>query len=98
LVTSFRPAPPGTPGAVSLEGTVALVGSAAALAWLGEGLGLIGYEAIPIVAIAAIAASFVESALGATLEPRGILNNDLLNFITTASAAALALVLSDSLR
>lgn len=94
LVTSFRPAPPGASGAVSLEGTAALVGSAVALAWLGERLGLIGYEAIPTVAIAAVVASFIESGLGATLEPRGILNNDLLNFITTASAAALALVMS----
>ena len=32
--------------------------------------------------------ALLESALGATLEGPGILNNDMLNFITTAVAAA----------
>jgi uncharacterized protein (TIGR00297 family) len=95
LVTTLRPAPPGTSGAVSIEGTAAGVGSALALAWpLGQGLGLIGSEAIPVVVASATLASFVESVLGATLERRGILNNDLLNFINTAAAAGLALALA----
>jgi uncharacterized protein (TIGR00297 family) len=95
LVTTFRPVPPGTPGAVSLEGTAAGIGAALVLAWpLGEGLGLIGYGAIPVVVASATVASFVESVLGATLEPRGILNNDLLNFINTATAAGVALALA----
>jgi uncharacterized protein (TIGR00297 family) len=98
LVTSVRPVPPGTSGAISLEGTIALAGSAALLGWIAHGLGLIGPEALPVVAFAAFAASFIESVLGATLEPRGILNNDLLNFVTTGSAAALALVLGGTVR
>jgi uncharacterized protein (TIGR00297 family) len=96
LVTSLRPVPPGTPGAFSLEGTAALILSAVALAGLGWRLGLIGFEAISIVAVAAVVASFAESVLGATLEPRRILNNDLLNFVTTAGAAGLALILAGS--
>jgi uncharacterized protein (TIGR00297 family) len=93
LVTSLRRVPPGTPGAVSLEGTVALAASALALAWIAQRLGLIGYETIPVVAVAALAGSFIESTLGAAFETRGILNNDLLNFVTTGSAAALAIFL-----
>jgi uncharacterized protein (TIGR00297 family) len=98
LVTTFRSVPPGTAGAASLEGTGALVGSALLLAWMAAELGLIGYELIPVVAIAAVVASFIESVLGAAFEPRGILNNDLLNFVTTASAAALAILLAGNAR
>jgi uncharacterized membrane protein len=43
--------------------------------------------------VSAALSSGLESVLGATLEAPGILNNDLLNFINTASAAGLALAL-----
>jgi uncharacterized protein (TIGR00297 family) len=91
LVVGFRPVPPGTSGAISLEGTIANVVAAFALAALGAALGLIPTFAIPHVAVGALAGSFVESALGATLEKPGILNNDLLNFIATAVAVAVTL-------
>jgi uncharacterized membrane protein len=47
---------------------------------------------LPVVD-AATAGALVESALGATLEEPGILNNDMLNFVNTAVAAAVALAL-----
>jgi uncharacterized protein (TIGR00297 family) len=74
LVTSFRRVPPGTPGAVSVEGTLEVPLT----------------RSVGIVATAATLASLIESVLGATLEPKGILNNDLLNFVTTWSATVLA--------
>jgi uncharacterized membrane protein len=77
---------------------VALAVASALLAWLAAALGLIGYEAFPIIVAAAVAASFLESALGATYEPTGILNNDLLNFVTTASAAAVAVLVAGAAR
>ena len=46
------------------------------------------------VVVAATAGALVESALGATLEGPGILNNDMLNFINTAVAAAVALAIA----
>jgi uncharacterized protein (TIGR00297 family) len=91
LVIGFRPVPPGTSGAISLEGTLANVVAAIALATLGAALGLVGTGSIPLVVAGALAGSFVESALGATLEPRGTLNNDLLNFINTGVAVAVTL-------
>ena len=91
LVVGFRPVPPGTSGAISLEGTLANVVAALALAALGAALGLIPATTISIVVIGALAGSFVESALGATLEKPGILNNDLLNFIGTAVAVGVTL-------
>jgi uncharacterized protein (TIGR00297 family) len=93
LVAGFRPVPPGTSGAISLEGTIANVVAAFALAALGAALGLIPTGAIPHVLTGALAGSFVESGLGATLEKPGILNNDLLNFIGTAVAVVVALTL-----
>jgi uncharacterized protein (TIGR00297 family) len=94
LVVRFRPVPPGTSGAISLEGTLANVVAAFALAALGAALGLIGASAIPLVAAAALAGAFVESALGATLEAPGVLNNDLLNFINTAVAVGVVLLIA----
>jgi uncharacterized protein (TIGR00297 family) len=93
LVPSFRAASPGSPGAVSIEGTAAGLIGAAALGALGVAFGLIPPGAlVPVVAGATIGA-FGESALGATLEPPGVLNNDVLNFLNTAIAAAATIFL-----
>jgi uncharacterized protein (TIGR00297 family) len=94
LVVGFRPVPPGTSGAVSLEGTVANVVAAIGLAALGAVLGLIPSAMIPMVVLSALAGAFVESVLGATLEKPGILNNDLLNFINTTVAVAVVLLIT----
>jgi len=93
LVTTFGRVKAGTPGAMSLQGTIAGVLAALGLAAAGTALGLIAASAIVIVVISATAGALVESALGATLEGPGILNNDMLNFINTAVAAVVALVL-----
>jgi uncharacterized protein (TIGR00297 family) len=94
LVTTFSRVKPGTPGAMSIEGTAAGLLAAFALAAIGVALRLIPASAIPVVVAGAIAGALVESALGATLEGPGILNNDMLNFINTAVAAAVALALA----
>lgn len=93
LVTTFSQVRPGTPGAMSLEGTVAGVLAALALALLGAGLHLIPMSLVWTVVVGAIAGSLVESALAATLEAPGIVNNDVLNFLNTATGAIVALVL-----
>ncbi len=90
LITTARTVPPGTPGAMSLEGTIAGLAGAALLGGLGIALGLIAPWAwLPVVAAATIGA-LAESAMGATLEPRGIVNNDVLNFLNTSIAAWIA--------
>jgi uncharacterized protein (TIGR00297 family) len=90
-IASLRRVAPGTTGAVSLEGTAAGVVSAAGLAALGAWWGLVPWMAVPVVTIAATVASLAEGVLGATLEARGILNNDTLNFLNAAMGAALTL-------
>jgi uncharacterized protein (TIGR00297 family) len=93
LVTTFGRVKPGTPGAMSLEGTFAGIAAAFILAEIGVAFGLIGYEATLAVVAGATLGALAESALAATLEGPGILNNDMLNFINTAVAAATATAL-----
>jgi len=94
LVTTLSRVKPGTPGAMSLEGTTAGLVAAFGLAATGALLGLIPQSATIAVIAGATAGALVESALGATLEGPGILNNDMLNFINTAVAAAVALAIA----
>ena len=94
LVTSFGRVKPGTPGAMSLEGTAAGIVAAFALASVGVAAGLIAWSAVVCVVAGATVGAFVESALAATLEGPGIVNNDMLNFINTAVAALVAVTLS----
>jgi uncharacterized protein (TIGR00297 family) len=93
LITTFAEVRPGTPGAMSLEGTAAGIVGAFALAAVGVTAGLIPASAIWIVVGCAVAGSAIESALGATLEAPGIVNNDVLNFVNTAAAAILAVAI-----
>ena len=87
-VTSLAHVPPGTSGAMSLEGTAAGVAGALGLGAAAVALGLVAARAgCRRSSIGATAGSLLESWLGATLEAPGILNNDMLNFINTAAAA-----------
>ena len=91
-VTS-RLVPPGSSGGMSLEGTAAGIAAAFVLAGLGAALGCVPPRAVALVAAASTLAMIVEGALGATLEPRGFVNNDVLNFLDTLMAAAVAVAL-----
>jgi uncharacterized protein (TIGR00297 family) len=96
LISTGRPVPPGTEGAISLEGTSAsLLGSllmtgAAAL------LGLIsGPGAALLVATTGLVATLLESLIGATLQRRwSWLSNEMVNGLQTLIAAVLALLLT----
>jgi uncharacterized protein (TIGR00297 family) len=90
LVTGFRRVPPGTSGAVSLEGTLAGIVCAALLAGLAVWLALVPARWLVMIVAAATIASFVESVLGATLERPGILDNNALNFVNSVLGAGLA--------
>ena len=94
LVTTLSRVRPGTPGAMSLEGTAAGILAALALAAVGVAFDLVPGSATLAIVVAATAGALIESALGATLEGPGILNNDMLNFINTAVAAAVALAIA----
>lgn len=94
LITKFRAVAPGTPGGLSIEGTIAGVIAALGLAVAAAALQLVPWSSIGLVVGAATIGSLVESAMGATLEDRGIVNNDVLNFLNTTIAAITAILLS----
>jgi uncharacterized protein (TIGR00297 family) len=81
MITTLRSTNPGTDGAVSL----ALI--AATGVWAVGG----GVASFFISCAGAVFGLLFDSLLGATLERRGLLNNDAVNFLSTASAAAFAL-------
>ena len=93
-ITSLRRVPPGTSGAMSLEGTAAGIAGALALGAVAVALGLITRDLLGVVVVAATIGALVESWLGATLEGPGVLNNDMLNFINTATAAIIAVAIA----
>ncbi len=95
LITSLRPVPPGTEGAISLEGTAASLVGSAVMALLARSLGLLpDGRALLLVVVVGLAATLVESLIGATAQGRWHwLGNEVVNALQTALAALLALLL-----
>lgn len=94
LITTLKPVPRGTEGAVSLEGTVAGIAGSIVLAIIAWAIGSISLMGIVWCAIAALIATTIESLIGATLESRfAWLTNDLVNLINTIIGALSAIVL-----
>ncbi len=89
LVTTGRVVPAGTDGAISLVGTAAGLAAAAAVAALARWLDLLPAGALVPIALVGLAATTADSFLGATLERRGLLGNDAVNFLATLTAALL---------
>jgi uncharacterized protein (TIGR00297 family) len=91
MITTLREAEPGTDGAVSLAGTLAGIAAAAIVAGIGA-VALPGnLTLLWISGAGGVFGLLFDSVLGATLERRGWLNNDAVNFLSTASAAGFAL-------
>jgi uncharacterized protein (TIGR00297 family) len=94
LITTFKPVPRGTEGAVSLEGTLAGVVGSVAIALIALFVGLISPLGIGICIVAAFIATNLESVIGATLQHRfNWLTNELVNVINTLIGATAAISL-----
>ncbi len=98
LVTTFKPVPRGTEGAVSLEGTLAGLGGSLLVAVLGYAVGLYPVWGVIAVTVAAFIGTTLESLVGATLEKRGLLDNEAVNFLNTLMGALAAVALGLLLR
>lgn len=94
LITTFRPVPRGTEGAVSLEGTLAGVAASLLVGGLGYGVGLFPAAGVAVVVIAAFVGTTLESLVGATIEKRGLLDNEAVNFLNTLCGALAAAALT----
>lgn len=101
LLTSMRATEPGVNGGISFAGTMAgcvaavlVTGTAVCLYPMISRMGIAVW--IPVI-VGSVTGMFVDSLLGATLERRGWLNNDLVNLVGTATAAAIAAMLAHKL-
>ncbi|MDR3754238.1 MAG: DUF92 domain-containing protein [Terracidiphilus sp.] len=93
MITSFKAVDPGHDGAISLAGSLAGVIAAAIVAYAGMWALGGGWSLFAVSCAGAVFGLFFDSFLGATLEERGWLNNDAVNFLSTASAAGFALAM-----
>lgn len=93
LITTLRPVPAGENGGITMVGTGAGLAASAAVALLGYGLGLCALSGAAIALGAAVAGNVLDSLLGATVELRGLVTNEIVNFAGTSFAGGLALAL-----
>ena len=90
LVTNFKSVPPGTDGGISLFGTIAAVAGAASVAVAAVLTGLVPVNQLAMIIMAGFFGTVIDSLLGAVFERRGLLDNDLVNLLSTAAAVGMA--------
>jgi len=94
LISTWEPVPAGTDGGVTVSGTIAGTIAGVAIALVAAVGGVIPSTQLWIPVVAGFAGMLVDSALGATLQRRGTMNNETVNFVGTLAAAALAYALA----
>jgi uncharacterized protein (TIGR00297 family) len=92
MITTMRRVEAGADGAVTLLGSCAGIAGGAAVALAGGWAMRLHAAAVMIALVAGICGLFFDSLVGATLERRGWIGNDVVNFASTAFAAAVAAV------
>ncbi|MDJ0536064.1 MAG: TIGR00297 family protein [Xenococcaceae cyanobacterium MO_207.B15] len=94
LITTLKPVPRGTEGAISLEGTLAGIVGSIVIAVVGWAVGLINLYSIIICLIAAFIATNIESVIGASIQSRFLwLTNEIVNILNTAIGAIVAIAI-----
>jgi uncharacterized protein (TIGR00297 family) len=96
LITNWTQVPAGIDGAVSLQGTLAGLVAAIVVSAVCVLGGLLPWKWLGISAMAAVAGTVTDSFLGASLQRRGILNNDSVNFLSTLFSAVVALLIASA--
>lgn len=89
LLTSWKPVSPGVDGGVSLRGTLAAVIAAALISGAAVALKLVPQHFTLAIIYAGLLGSLVDSLIGALLERRGMLSNDVVNLLSTAAAVGI---------
>lgn len=105
LITTFEKVPPGTEGAVSLEGTAAAAVGGSLLPLYAYAIGLLNFGSsalgtIGIATFAAFMATNAESLIGATMQgKKGLewMTNEVVNFFNTVIGAGIAIGLGSIL-
>ena len=96
LITTWKQVAAGIDGAVSLQGTLAGVVAATIVSLVCVLGGLLPWKWMGISVGSAVVGMVADSYLGASLQPRGMLNNDSVNFLSTLSSAVVAFVIASA--
>jgi uncharacterized protein (TIGR00297 family) len=91
MITTLRRVEAGTDGAVTVLGSCAGVVGGAVVALVGGWAMRLGMAGATITLVAGVCGLFFDSAVGATVERRGWVGNDLVNFASTAFATGVAM-------
>jgi uncharacterized protein (TIGR00297 family) len=98
LITTWKPVAQGTDGGVTVQGTLAGISAALIVSLICVSTRMISWRWLGISVAAATVGMLVDSVLGAVLEQRRVLNNDGVNFLSTAAAAVLAFFFFHTIR
>lgn len=96
LITTWKQVPAGIDGAVSLQGTLAGIAAATIVSLVCVLGGILPWKWLGISAVAAVAGMVADSYLGASLQRRGMLNNDFVNFLSTLFSSVVAFVIASA--
>jgi len=94
LVTNWEAVFAGTDGAITWLGTLAGLASALLVSLVCAATQVIAFRDLLLCAVAAMAGTLADSLLGATLERKGVLGNNAVNFLSTGTAAVIGWILS----
>jgi uncharacterized protein (TIGR00297 family) len=89
LITTWKPVPAGTDGGITMSGTIAGTIAGLLIAIVAAFAGMIPRSQLWIPVAAGLAGMIADSVLGATIQRRGWMNNEAVNFFGTLVAAAL---------
>jgi uncharacterized protein (TIGR00297 family) len=94
LITTWKPVPSGTDGGITLRGTVAGALAGLIVCDVAIATGIVLREQFWIAPTCGMIGMLFDSVLGATVQRRGRVNNDGVNFTSTLFAALLAFALA----
>lgn len=94
LITNWKLVPAGTDGAITVAGTLAGLGGAFVVSLTCGVTGIFEWRSFATCAGAGATGMLTDSFLGATLERRGVLRNNAVNFLSTGAAALIAFLFS----
>jgi uncharacterized protein (TIGR00297 family) len=94
LITAWERVPPGTDGGITIHGSIAGLAAGIVIAAVARVGGLLPQAQLWIPVAAGFAGMLIDSILGATLQRRGWISNQTVNFFATLVAAGLAYAIS----
>ncbi len=94
MITTWERVPAGTDGGITIPGSIAGMGAGLAIAVVATSGGILLQSQLWIPVAAGFAGMLIDSVLGGTLQRRGWISNQAVNFFATLGAAALAFAIA----